>query len=48
MAGDVGDPAAEGEQRGERQQVAVDDPLGPGGLRSTSSSITGIAIETIV
>jgi hypothetical protein len=30
VAGDVGEAAAEGEQRREREQVAVDDPLHPG------------------
>jgi hypothetical protein len=31
VAHDIGDLAAEGEQRRQREQVAVDDPLRPGG-----------------
>ena len=48
VAGDVGEPAAEGEEGREREQVAVDDPLHPGGGEGEVFLDLGSAIATIV
>jgi len=47
-AHDVGDLTAEGEQRRKGEQVAVDDPLRPGGRKRQLLLRLGIAMATIV